>query len=546
MEKSTMSVIALVLPLFVLHLQYSEVHSLSKNHPHDFSYLKFVYNASDPELEGTYDYIVVGGGTSGCSLAATLSEKYSVLVLERGDLPTEYPNLLTTDGFVYNLQQEDNGQTPVQRFVSGDGIDNVRGRVLGGTSMINAGVYARANISFYNQSGIEWDMDLVKKAYKWIEDTIVFRPNGQQWQTLVGHGLFQAGISPHNRFSLNHKRGIRLTASTFDNQGTRHAADELLNNGKANNLRVGVHATVENIIFLNSRRALSAVGVVYSDARGQPHQAFVRSKGEVILSAGTIGTPQLLLLSGVGPESYLSSLKIKVNHDNPYVGQYVYDNPRNFVNILPPKPPKPSYVTKLGITDDFYQCSISMSNYSTPPFSLFPSPSYPLPPSTFAHIVNKISGPLSYGYVTLRSSIEARVAPNVKFNYFSNPTDLSHCVSGMKNIGNFLRTNNLKPYRAHPHLPGIDGFNFFGKPLPKNQSDDASFEKFCRDTVASYWHYHGGSLVGKVVDDRLRVMGIDSLRVVDASTFPSMPASHPQGFYMMLGRYMGIKIMQDR
>ncbi|XP_021834534.1 (R)-mandelonitrile lyase 1-like [Prunus avium] len=546
MEKSTMSVIVLVLPLFVLHLQYSEVHSLSKNHPHDFSYLKFVYNASDPELEGTYDYIVVGGGTSGCSLAATLSEKYSVLVLERGTIPTEYPNLLTTDGFVYNLQQEDNGQTPVQRFVSGDGIDNVRGRVLGGTSMINAGVYARANISFYKQSGIEWDMDLVKKAYKWIEDTIVFRPNWQQWQALAGHGLFQAGISPHNRFSLNHKPGIRLTGSTFDNHGTRHAADELLNNGNANNLRVGVDATVENIIFLNSRRALSAVGVVYSDAKGQSHQAFVHSKGEVILSAGTIGTPQLLLLSGVGPESYLSSLKIKVNHDNPYVGQYVYDNPRNFVNILPPKPPKPSYVTELGITDDFYQCSISMSNYSTPPFSLFPSPSYPLPTSTFAHIVNKISGPLSYGYVTLRSSIDARVAPNVKFNYFSNPTDLSHCVSGMKNIGNFLRTNNLKPYRAHPHLPGIDGFNFFGKPLPKNQSDDASFEKFCRDTVASYWHYHGGCLVGKVVDDRLRVMGIDSLRVVDASTFPSMPASHPQGFYMMLGRYMGIKIMQDR
>ncbi|ONI27612.1 hypothetical protein PRUPE_1G096500 [Prunus persica] len=548
MEKSTMSVIVLVLHLFVLHLQYSEVHSLSNNHPHDFSYLKFVYNASDPQLEGTYDYIVVGGGTSGCSLAATLSEKYSVLVLERGTLPTAYPNLLTTDGFVYNLQQEDNGQTPVQRFVSEDGIDNVRGRVLGGTSMINAGVYARANISFYNQSGIEWDMDLVNKTYKWIEDTIVVRPNWQQWQALAGDGLFEAGVSPRNGFSLDHEPGIRLTGSTFDNNGTRHAADELLNNGDANNLRVGVHATVEKIIFSNRNQLgkPAAVGVQYSDANLQSHQAFIHSKGEVILSAGTIGTPQLLLLSGVGPESYLSSLKIKVYHDNPYVGQYVYDNPRNFVNILPPKPLKPSYVTKLGITDDFYQCSISMSNYSTPPFSLFPSPSYPLPPSSFAHIVNKISGPLSYGYVTLRSSIDVRVAPNVKFNYFSNPIDLSHCVSGMKNIGDFLRTDSLKPYRANPDLPGIDGFNFLGIPLPKNQSDDASFKTFCQDAVASYWHYHGGCLVEKVVDDGLRVMGIDALRVVDATTFPSMPASHPQGFYMMLGRYMGIKIMQDR
>lgn len=218
----------------------------------DFRYLKFVHNASDPQFEQLYDYIVVGGGTAGCALAATLSEKYSVLVLERGTVPTAYPNLLTTDGFVYNLQQEDNGRTPVQRFVSEDGIDNVRGRVLGGTSMINAGVYARANISFYNQSGIKWDMDLVNKSYRWIEDTIVVRPKWQQWQFRSGDGLFEAGVNPNNGFSLDHKPGVRLTGSTFDNNGTRHAADELLNKGNANNLRVEVHATVQKIIFSNS------------------------------------------------------------------------------------------------------------------------------------------------------------------------------------------------------------------------------------------------------------------------------------------------------
>ncbi|BBG92893.1 hypothetical protein Prudu_000754, partial [Prunus dulcis] len=89
-------------------------------------------------------------------------------------------------------------------------------------------------------------------------------------------------------------------------------------------------------------QGLTATGVIYKDSNGTPHQAFVRSKGEVIVSAGTIGTPQLLLLSGVGPESYLSSLNIPVVLSHPYVGQFLHDNPRNFINILPPNPIEPT------------------------------------------------------------------------------------------------------------------------------------------------------------------------------------------------------------
>ncbi|KAL6292695.1 hypothetical protein ACE6H2_000837 [Prunus campanulata] len=545
MVKSTMSAILLVLHLFVLHLQYSEVQSLANTSSHDFSYLSFVYDATDPELEGSYDYIIVGGGTAGCPLAATLSANYSVLVLERGSLPTEYPNLLISDGFVYNLQQEDDGKTPVERFVSEDGIDNVRGRVLGGTSMINAGVYARANTSFFNQTGIEWDMDLVNQTYEWVEDTIVFEPDSQTWQTVIGTAYLEAGFLPNNGFSVDHLAGTRLTGSTFDNNGTRHASDELLNKGDPNNLRVAVQAAVEKIIFSSNTSGVTAIGVIYTDSNGTAHQAFVRGEGEVILSAGPIGSPQLLLLSGVGPESYLTSLNISVVASHPYVGQYIYDNPRNFINILPPNPIEASTVTVLGITSDFYQCSLSSLPFDTPPFSFFPTTSYPLPNQTFAHIVNKVPGPLSHGTVTLNSSSDVRVGPNVKFNYYSNSTDLSHCVSGMQKLGEVLSTDALEPYKVED-LPGIDGFNILGIPLPENQTDDAAFETFCRDSVASYWHYHGGCLVGKVLDDDFRVTGINALRVVDGSTFPSTPASHPQGFYLMLGRYMGIQILQER
>ena len=95
-----------------------------------------------------------------CKILSALSRK--------GQPSYSISERINQDGFLYNLQQEDDGKTPVQRIMSEDGIPTVRGRILGGTSMINAGVHAGANISFYNESGIEWDMDLVNKTYKWL------------------------------------------------------------------------------------------------------------------------------------------------------------------------------------------------------------------------------------------------------------------------------------------------------------------------------------------------------------------------------------------
>ena len=95
----------------------------------------------------------------------------------------------------------------------------------------------------------------------------------------------------------------------------------------------------------------------------------------------------------------------------------------------------------------------------------------------------------------------------------------------------------MKPFKAQD-LSGIDGFNFFGPPLPMNLTDTPSVETFCRETVATFWHYHGGCLVGKVVDGDLRVKGINALRVVDGSVFTFSPGTNPQATLMMLGRYV--------
>ncbi|RXH84592.1 hypothetical protein DVH24_032876 [Malus domestica] len=535
MEKSTTAAILLVFYIFVLCPQPG-IHSLAPpSDVRDFSYLKFVRNATDLPLQEEYDYIVVGGGTAGCPLATTLSANYSVLLLERGDIPTTYPSVSTVEGILENFMLEDDGTTPLQRFVSEDGVANVRGRILGGTSMVSGGAYSRADSEFYKKSGIKLDMNLVNKSYEWVEDTIVFRPNVSQWQSVVKDALLEAGVRPDNGFTLDSVEGTKISGALFDNLGRRYGAVELLNKGHPKNLRVAIHATVERIIFSSKASDPSAKGIIYNDSNGRSHWASIRGKGEVILSAGAIGSPQLLLLSGVGPKSYLTSLKIPVVHPQPYVGKFMRDNPRSNIIILPPSPIVPTYSQIAGFTSDFDIESISGTPYSSQAYSIFPNPTIPVTiNSSFGFFMVKVRGPiLSHGSLKLQSSYDAKVAPNVKFNYFAKEGDLSQCVSAMGKMRDLLKTNALKPFKTRD-LPGLEGFNLFKPSLPMNQSDDASF---CRDTVATHWHYHGGCSAGKVVDGDLRVTGIKALRVVDGSIFNSSPGTNPQATLMMLGRY---------
>ncbi|KAF3452834.1 hypothetical protein FNV43_RR03267 [Rhamnella rubrinervis] len=545
-----MATLTLILLFYLFHAQL-EALALPTSSDYDFSYMESVYSATDVPLEEEYDYIIVGGGTAGCSLASTLSKKYSVLVVERGGDPAAYPQVLSADGSLTNFLQEDDGITPAERFTSEDGVENARGRVLGGSSMINLGFYSRADDEFYQESGIQWDMSLVENAYRWVEETIVFQYNLSLWQSAAKEALLEAGLRPDNGFNLDHIVGTKASGSTFDEEGRRHGAVELLNRGELENLRVVVHGTVERIMLSSnaSSNNLSAIGVAYTDLKNRSHRAYVRDKGEVILSAGAIGSPQLLLLSGVGPDSYLSSLQIPVVHPNPYVGKYMVDNPRNNINIVVPFTLDPSNAQIVGITNDFNY--IETISYSLPfsfplPFGLYPNSTSPIDMSV-ATIAGKVSEPLSTGSLRLASSSDVRVSPTVRFNYFDNPIDLASCVRGMRKVGDMLKTKALEPFKIRGLTVAEEGFKFLGPSLPDNfQSDDSSMESFCRKTVTTFWHYHGGCLVGKVVDGDLRVLGINALRVVDASTFKTSPGTNPQATIMMFGRYVGFKMLQER
>jgi len=148
--------------------------------------------------------------------------------------------------------------------------------------------------------------------------------------------------------------------------------------------------------------------------------------------------------------------------------------------------------------------------------------------------MEKISGPLSSGSLQLTST-DIRLNPSIRFNYFNDPKDLEACVAGIRKIGDVLRSRSMDDFKSTTWV-GRRDFRFLGPSLPVDQSDDILMGEFCRRTVSTIWHYHGGCVVGKVVDRDLRVMGIDALRVVDGSILTVSPGTNPQATVLMLGR----------
>lgn len=213
----------------------------------DFTILKDAVTA--PLFANDFDYIIVGGGTAGCPLAATLSLNYSVLLLERGNTPYGNPDIENAANFG-NLISNVHGNTwfsPVQSFQSQEGVFNRRARVLGGGSAINAGFYSRASNDYVSRAG--WDAGMVAAAYSWVEAIVAFFPRLQQWQTAVRDALLEAGVGPNNGNTYEHVKGTKVGGSIFDEDGTRHSAADLLQYANPMNVTVLLYANVHRILF---------------------------------------------------------------------------------------------------------------------------------------------------------------------------------------------------------------------------------------------------------------------------------------------------------
>ncbi|OIT34073.1 protein hothead [Nicotiana attenuata] len=475
-----------------------------------------------------YDYIIIGGGTAGCPLAATLSQNYNVLLLERGGSPYGNENITNLSEFGVPLSDL-SPSSPSQ-----DGVINARARVLGGGSCLNAGFYTRAATTYVNTVG--WDGRLVNESYVWVEKKVAFEPMVREWQSAVRDGLVEVGIGPYNGFTYDHLDGTKIGGTIFDSDGTRHTAADLLEYANPSRLTVLLHASAHKILFKSKGKMRPlAHGVVFRDASGRKHKAYLKrgEMNEIIVSAGALGSPQILMLSGLGPSQQLKAHNISVVLDQPMIGQGMSDNPMNAIFVPSPVPVEICLIQVVGITPfGTYIEAASGKNFLG---------SNPEDKSTFrgGFILEKIMGPLSTGHLELRTR-NPNDNPNVTFNYFKHPEDLRRCVHGIKVIERVIESKSFTKFRfnslSFPALLNLTASAPVNL-LPRHNNVSESLEQFCKGTVMTIWHYHGGCQVGKVVDQDYKVLGVDALRVIGGSTFNYSPGANPQATVMMLGRY---------
>lgn len=323
------------------------------------------------------------------------------------------------------------------------------------------------------------------------------------------------------------------------------------------------------------------------DLDGNNHTALLSENpgSEIILSAGALGTPVLLMLSGIGPADHLAAFNITTILDNPAVGSNMADNPTNSMWVLTNQAVEVSLIQVVGITSwgSFIEISSGQAevliaaterdsvadnptsigsrsswgrsdlNYDTFTaqssltriFSAIrevPGP-FRLQASWSGTILQKIWGPLSSGLLRL-SSLNAIDNPRVWFNYFQDPQDLATCEQGIRTVLDMLNSPSLSrlqytidtiPRVLRPVREAVESSRP-QRDLSNATQDSINIRQWCVDTVTTIWHYHGGSLVGDVVGQDYRVIGVQSLRVIDGSTFRRSPGSNPQATVMMLGR----------
>ncbi|VFQ95718.1 unnamed protein product [Cuscuta campestris] len=501
---------------------------------------------------GHYDYIVIGGGTAGCALAATLSTSVKVLLLQRGGLPYINPNATHQSGFAYTYFDM-SPASAAQQFVSADGVRLVRGRILGGGSAINVGYYSRASKEEVSEAG--WDPHLVNESYMWVERKLTFRVKTLlEWQAAVKDRLVEAGVVPYNRGTYEHLEGTKIGNSICDENGYRHSAADLLDYADDTKITLYLHVVVHQILFKipSPGRKPIAYGVFFKDSKGNGHTAFLNGgpNSEIILSAGAIGSPQLLMLSGIGPSDHLKSHGIDVILDQQMVGQRMADNLLSRILVPSIKPVETSFSDVVGITHSGNYIE-TLSGLALVPEAIQVlmqagiNMSFPDMKMQGGALFSKVNKTFSEGHLELKNR-DPNDNPTVTFNYFKDSRDLQTCVRGMEVIKKVFESHAFASLR-NPSSSFQSILNLAATiPInqrPKHHRKSISFEQFCVENVFSMCHYHGGCRVDSVVDRDYKVIGVDALRVVDASTFFSAPGTNPQATIMMLGSTKLLKTM---
>jgi choline dehydrogenase len=537
-----------------------------------------------------FDYVIVGAGTAGCLLANRLSADPGrrVLLLEAGG-KDDWMWIHIPVGYLYcidNPRTDWRFRTQPEAGLNGRALIYPRGRTLGGCSSINGMIYMRGQRGDYQRwvdaGNPGWGWDDVLPYFTRHEDhhgldgggTDPLHGHGGEWRVekprlsweildAFRRAAAEAGIPPtedFNRgdnfgcgyFEVNQRRGVRWNASKafLRPVASRH------------NLTVWTEAHVARVRF-DGRRAVG-VDVCRGPAAASSPEQFVRARAEVILSAGAIGSVQLLQLSGIGPAEHLRSLGLPIVHASEGVGANLQDHLQlrlaykvsgvatlnQQANSLfgkawmgvqyglwrrGPLTMSPSQLGAFARSDP----SVEWPDieYHVQPLSLerFGEPLHPFP--AFTASVCQLR-PSSRGTVRIASA-DWRAAPDIRPNYLSDPYDRAVAANAIRVTRKIAGMPALARYRPEEFKPG-----------PAFQTEEELI-RAAGDIGTTIFHPVGTAKMGPgsdptaVVDRRLRVRGVEGLRVIDASIMPAITSGNTNSPTLMIAERGAEMILQD-
>lgn len=518
-------------------------------------------------------YVVVGAGTAGPVIASRLSEdpEVEVVLMEAGKENTNEAGRSQGAFFTMFGSDADWGyETTAQAGIGGRAIAHPRGKVVGGSCALNVGAWLRGCAGDYDnwvkEGATGWDGAEALRRYLRIENTdrgpsqwrgsggpvtVEDLPSPTDLPDLLLTAFTEAGYGARGDVNGATPFVADRYQTTFTARTRRNPADAYLSEEvrARPNLRIVTEALVTRIVF----DGIHATGIVYEHA-GAEHTLSVRS--EIILAAGVINTPQLLMLSGVGPSAHLRGHAIEVVADVPGVGENLHDHPCAAVQVLAPEGVGGSYRENPHSDEAFAQWRLDRSG----PAAFFSQngvgfvartpgatvPDYELlfdynpdvsdeSPLAGAEGADQRSGykiwavllhPRSRGTVRLASA-DPHDKPVIDPRYLSHPDDMADLVDAMRHAQNVTQSPALASHTdiVHPTIGAPDG----------------DFEEAIRKTMFTTFHLVGTARMGDpadpatVVDPELRVRGVSGLRIADASVIPSLISGHTIAPSVLIG-----------
>lgn len=516
----------------------------------------------------TYDYIIIGSGSAGSVLARRLSEdsKTKVLVLEFGGRDNsvfiQMPSALSIP---MNSKKYDWGfYTEPEPGLGGRRIHQARGKVIGGSSSINGMVWVRGNAGDFDDwdagGARGWSYADVLPYFRRAENNVVsneYRSQGGEqhvsrapmtnplYRAFIEAGR-QAGYPVSEDYNGYMQEGFSAMDMSVKN-GVRWSTANAYLKPSLNrpNLQLIMHALTHKVVFEGRR----ATGVEYSIKSGPTVMA--RAAREVIVAAGPVNSPKLLMLSGVGPAAHLRDNGINVLHDLPGVGENLHDHLEIWMQQQCTQPITlngvlgPLSKARIGLQWLLFKNGLGATNHLEANGHIRSRPGIPYPDlqyhmlggaiaydgsSSFkghgfqAHIIQ--GKPKSRGRLTLRSA-DPQDAPRMLFNYLSHAYDREVFRDGIRLTREIFGQPAFDPYRGSEILPG-----------PEAQTDD-ELDDFVAQTAVTAYHPAGTCKMGTdamaVVDPETRVHGVQGLRVIDSSIMPFVTNGNLNAPTIMIG-----------